>query len=59
MKSNKGITMITLVTTITVILIITGTIVTQSVSNIHMRELKKLHNDLALLQDKISLYYII
>lgn len=58
MKNNKGITIVALVITIVIMLIISGTVVSKSVSNLKMETLNKLYNDLTSLQDKVNLYYI-
>ena len=57
MKSNKGITIIILIVTIVIMLIITGTIVNQSMQNIRMQPLNQLFDDLELIEDKVALYY--
>lgn len=58
MKSEKGITLTILIITIVVMSIIAGTITYEYVNNFEKQKLSKLYNDLSLLDDKISVYYL-
>lgn len=58
MKSNKGITLVSLVITIAVMMIIASVTVNTSMGRFEMNSYKKLMNDLELLQEKVESYYL-
>ena len=58
MKSNKGITMITLVTTIVILTIISSVVITQSINGFKVKALQDFYNDLETIQDKLDIYYM-
>lgn len=59
MKNNsKGITMVSLIITIMVMFIIAGTTVYTSLDRFKVNELSKMYNDIKLLSDKVSNYYL-
>lgn len=58
MKNQKGITLVSLVITIVLMLIIAGTTVYTSTNRFKINNLKKMQNDIELLNDKISTYYL-
>lgn len=55
---NKGITLISLVITIVIILILTSITVSTSTNRFKINNLNKMYNDIDLLNDKISSYYL-
>ena len=57
-KSNKGISLVSLVITIAVMIIIASITVTGSLRRAEINNLNKLKNDLELLGDKVSNYYL-
>ena len=57
-KLNKGISLVSLVITIAVMLIITSITVSVSYNRFEINNLNKLKNDLELLEDKVSNYYL-
>jgi len=57
-KTNKGITLVSLIIILTVILIITSTTVYVSMDRFEINEFNKLNNDIELLKDRISNYYL-
>lgn len=58
MKRDKGITLVSLIITIVLLLIITGTTVYTSVDRFKINNLKKMYNDIELLDDKVNNYYL-
>lgn len=58
MKKQKGITLVSLIITIVLLLIITGTTVYTSVDRFKINNLKKMYNDIELLDDKVNNYYL-
>lgn len=58
MKSKKAITLISLIITIVLMIIIAGTTVGISLNRFKTNNLKKMYNDIVLLNDKIENYYI-
>ena len=58
MKSNKAITLTTLVLTVIIILIITGAVIAQSINSLDLRTVNDLYNDLELLENRVNLYYM-
>lgn len=58
MKNQKGVTLVSLMITIILILIITGTTVYTSTNRFKINNLSKMQNDIELLNDKISSYYL-
>ena len=58
MAREQGITLISLVITIVLLLIITGTTVYTSIDRFKINNVQKLYNDIDLLDDKISSYYM-
>ena len=58
LKTNRGITLVTLIITIIVILIIAGTTVYTSLDRFEINRLKKMYNDIELLSDKVNNYYL-
>jgi len=57
-KSNKGVALATLVIAIIVMLTIAGTIVYTSTDTIKLRKLDDMYNDIRLLEQKVSKYYL-
>lgn len=57
-KSENGITMITLVVTILVLVLITGTLATNAYDSTQISKLTKLDNDINALNDRIATYYV-
>lgn len=58
MKNEKGITLISLIITIVLLIIIAGTTIYTSYDRFKINNLKKMNNDIELLNDKISTYYV-
>ncbi len=58
MKNQKGITLVSLVITIVLMLIIAGTTVYTSTNRFKINNLKKMQNDIELLNDKVNNYYL-
>lgn len=58
LKSNKGITLVTLIITIVVIFIVAGTTVYTSLDRFEINRYNKMKNDLELLSDKVANYYL-
>ena len=56
--NNRGITMISLIVTIAVMVIIASTTVYTSLGRFEINNLNKMYNDLELLADKVSSYYL-
>ena len=57
-KKEKGITLVSLVITIVLMLIIAGTTVHVSLDRFEINKFNKMKNDIELLQDKVSNYYL-
>ena len=57
-KSNKGISLVSLIIVIAVMLIITSVTISISYDRFEINNLNKLKNDLELLEDKVSNYYL-
>ena len=57
LKKNKGISLISLTIAVTVILILTGTIIVSSVSNLKSNKLRNMQADIDNLRNKVSNYY--
>ena len=58
MKSQKAITLSSLIITIIVMILIAGTTVGISLDRFKTNNLKKMYNDIELLNNKVSIYYI-
>lgn len=58
LKNNKGITLVSLIITIVLMFIIAGTTIYTSTNRFKINSLKKMYNDIELLNDKISTYYV-
>lgn len=58
LKNNKGITLVSLIITIVLMFIIAGTTIYTSTNRFKINNLKKMYNDIELLNDKISTYYV-
>ena len=58
LKSNRGITLVTLIITIVVIFIVAGTTVYTSLDRFEINRLQKMYNDIELLSNKVSSYYL-
>lgn len=58
LKNSKGITMITLVVGILILVLITGMTIYYSKESIKARNLRDMYNDIELLNDRISTYYL-
>lgn len=56
-KSNKGITMITLIIAILIMLVISSTLIYNIKMGADTRDLNNMYSDIQLLKDKIDLYY--
>lgn len=57
-KSKKGVTLISLIVVIALMLIISSTVVNVSYKRFEINKLNKLKNDIELLEDKVSNYYL-
>lgn len=57
-KQEKGISLVSLVIVVALMTIIASTVVQISLNRFKINELKKMYNDLELLQDKVSNYYL-
>lgn len=57
-KSNKGISLVSLIITIAVMMIISSIAVNMSMDRFEINNLNKMINDLELLEDKVSNYYL-
>lgn len=57
-NNNNGITMVSLIITIIVMLIIAGTTVHVSLDRFKLNKLSKMYNDIQLLSDKVTNYYL-
>lgn len=58
MKNEKGITLIVLLITVIIMILISGTVITISMDRFKINDTRKLINDLELLQEKVSNYYL-
>ena len=58
LKNNKGITLVSLIITIVVMVIISSVTLYTSMDRFEMNSLQKLYNDIELLSDKVSNYYL-
>ena len=58
LKNNKGITLVSLIITIVVMVIISSVTLYTSMDRFEINNLEKLYNDLTLLSDKVSNYYL-
>ena len=58
LKNNKGITLVSLIITIVVMVIISSVTLYTSMDRFEINSLQKLYNDLKLLSDKVSNYYL-
>ena len=57
-KNSKGITLVSLVITIAIMLIISGLTISVSMDRFEINDYNKMINDLKLLEDKVSNYYL-
>jgi len=57
-KKERGITLVSLVIVIALMLIVSSTVVNISLDRFEINNLRKLFNDIELLQDKVSNYYL-
>lgn len=57
-RKEKGITLVSLIITIIIMLIIASTVGTVSLERFKINNFKKMANDIELLQDKVSNYYL-
>ena len=57
MKSSKGISLVALTVTVMILLIISSMLVYNAKSEVKIRNLMKMNNDLSELKDKIDMYY--
>ena len=58
MKNQKGITLVSLIITIMVMIIIAGTTINISLNRFRVNNIKKMINDINILNDKVSNYYL-
>lgn len=58
LKNNKGVTFLTLVISILMMTIIAGILVVNSKSARQIQRLKNMYNDIEILEDKVSNYYL-
>ena len=56
-KTNKGVTVVTLTITVIIILIITGILIYNANDNVYIKRLTNMYNDISNLRDKVSEYY--
>lgn len=57
LKNQKGITLVVLSLAIVIMLIISSILIYQSTRGLHHNELRNMYNDVAVLRDKIAVYY--
>ena len=57
-KSNKGVSLITLTIAIIIMIIITGTLIYRAQDSVDIKELKNMYTDIEVLNDKVSNWYI-
>ena len=57
MKNQKGITLVSLIITIMVMIIIAGTTINISLNRFRVNNIKKMINDINILNDKESLFH--
>lgn len=57
-KEEKGIALVSLIITIAVMTVIASTVVYMSLDRFEINNLRKMYNDIELLQDKVSNYYL-
>ncbi len=58
LRDNKGISLTTAVMTVLILLIIMSTLTFNTVSNVQIRKLNKLYNDIRALNDAVAVYYL-
>jgi type II secretory pathway pseudopilin PulG len=58
LKSNKGISLTTMVITVLIMIIILSTLTYSAVDSIKIRRLNKLYNDIRQLNDAVAVYYL-
>ncbi len=56
-KSNKGITLVTLILAIVIMIIISSTLIYNSKTGISTRALNNMYNDIKMLKDRVEIYY--
>ena len=56
-KSNRGVTVVTLTVTVMIILIITSLLIYNANDNVYIKRLTNMYNDIANLRDKVASYY--
>lgn len=57
-RNEKGITMITLIITVMLMVIITGTLMANSKTNVQLSSFTKLQNDIETLNDRVAAYFV-
>ncbi len=58
LKNNKGMSLVTVVMTVIVMLILLSTLTYTAYTNIKIRDLNKLYNDIRTLNDQVAVYYM-
>lgn len=58
LKNNKGISLVTMVMTVLIMLILLSTLTYTAYTNIRIRGLNKLYNDIRTLNDEVAVYYL-
>lgn len=58
LKNNKGISLVTMIMTVLVMLILLSTLTYTAYTNIKIRGLNKLYNDIRTLNDQVAVYYM-
>jgi len=57
-KQERGVTLVSLLITISLMTIISSIVVTMSLNRFEINSLRKLQNDLEVIEDKVSNYYL-
>ena len=58
MRSNKGMSLVTVVMTLLIIVIILSTLVYTAYTNLKVRKLNSLYTDIRTLSDEVAVYYL-
>lgn len=58
LKNNKGISLVTMVITVLIMLILLSTLTFTAYTNLRIRGLNKLYNDIRTLNDEVAVYYL-
>ena len=58
LKSNKGMSLTTVIMTLLIIIIILSTLVYTAYTNLKIRKLNSLYTDIRTLSDEVAIYYL-